>query len=132
MHVLPRHAKTKTAAGVPVPVPESKNSFLSAAMPTSARDETMSLSLGNASLTVPVAGAGAFATLSDLLLIHARNEPNGTDNERNLGILLLASYCPRLRRLHLEHITGLSMLHCASPQRSRSSSQIHVHSLKKR
>jgi len=96
-------------------MPESKKSFLSAAMPTSARAETMSLSLGNASLAVPAAGAGAFAALSDLLLIHARNEPNGTDDERNLGRLLLASCCPRLRRLHLQHIAGLSALHCAAP-----------------
>lgn len=118
--VPPRHAKTtKTAAGPGVPVPERKTSLLSAAMPASARAETMSLTLGNATLTVPpVAGAGAFAALTDLLLSHARIERNGNgtdDNERNLGRLLSASCCPRLRRLRLAHIAGLSALRCAAP-----------------
>ncbi|CAD6269988.1 unnamed protein product [Miscanthus lutarioriparius] len=119
--VPPRHAKTtaKTAAaaGVPVPVPGRKK-LLSAAMPASARAETMSLTLGNAALTVPPV-AGAFAVLTDLLLSHARIEPNGNgtdvDDERNLGRLLSASCCPRLRRLRLAHIAGLSALRCATP-----------------
>ncbi|RLN28229.1 hypothetical protein C2845_PM05G16400 [Panicum miliaceum] len=82
---------------------------LYAEMPASVRAETMSLNLGNANLTVPVAGAGAFRPLSDLLLSHARIEPGGAD-ERNLGHLMSASCCPRLRRLWLEHITGLAAL----------------------
>ncbi|KXG23932.2 hypothetical protein SORBI_3008G112900, partial [Sorghum bicolor] len=114
--VPPRHAKTtKTAATAEVPAPERKKSLLSAAMPASARAETMSLTLGNATLTIPVAGAGAFAALSDLLLSHARIEPNGGTDERNLGRLLSASCCPRLRRLRLAHIAGLSALRCGAP-----------------
>ncbi|KAL6643649.1 hypothetical protein ACP70R_018415 [Stipagrostis hirtigluma subsp. patula] len=80
-----------------------------AELPSSARAETMSLSLGDAGLTVPAAGAGAFRALGDLLLSHARIEPGGAD-ERNLSHLLSASCCPQLRRLRLEHIAGLAAL----------------------
>ncbi|KAL6842036.1 hypothetical protein ACP4OV_028015 [Aristida adscensionis] len=62
-----------------------------------------------AALTVPAAGAGAFAALGDLLLSHARVEPGGAD-ERNIGRLLSAGCCPRLRRLRLEHVAGLAAL----------------------
>jgi hypothetical protein len=70
----------------------------------------MSLTMGNAALAVPVAGAGAGAihALSDLLLSHAGVEPGGAD-ERNLSQLLSASCCPRLRRLRLERL-GLAAL----------------------
>ncbi|RLN00117.1 hypothetical protein C2845_PM06G30060 [Panicum miliaceum] len=78
-------------------------------MPASARSETMSLTLGNAALAVPVAGAGAFHALADLLLSHARIVP-ASAGERNLGRLLSAASCPRLRRLRLEHIAGLAAL----------------------
>nr|TKW28991.1 hypothetical protein SEVIR_3G365800v2 [Setaria viridis] len=99
--VPPRHAK-KTAA----PAPGRK---LYAAMPASARSQRMSLTLGNATLAVPVAGAGAFDTLADVLLSHARIAPT-IANQRNLGDLLSAACCPRLRRLRLEYITGLDAL----------------------
>ncbi|KAJ1265545.1 hypothetical protein BS78_08G083900 [Paspalum vaginatum] len=105
--VLPRHAKTKTSAAAP----ERK---LHAAMPASARAEMMSLTLGNATVTVPVAGASAFHALNDLLLSHARIEPNSA-GERNLGRLLSASCSPRLRRLRLKYITGLSALRFGGP-----------------
>jgi hypothetical protein len=97
----PRHTK-KTAA----PAPERK---LYAEIPASARSEAMSLTLGNATLAVPVAGAGAFDALADLLLSHARIAPT-IANQSNLGDLLSAACCPRLRRLRLEYITGLAAL----------------------
>ncbi|CAL4906331.1 unnamed protein product [Urochloa decumbens] len=74
-------------------------------MPASARAEAMSLSFGHARLTVPAAAAAAFHALRDLHIGHARVEPGGAD-ERNLGELLSAASCPRLRRLRLEHIAG--------------------------
>jgi hypothetical protein len=99
--VPPRHKK-KTAA----PAAERK---LYAEIPASARSEAMSLALGNASLAVPVIGAGAFDALADLLLSHARIAPT-IANQSNLGDLLSAACCPRLRRLRLEYITGLAAL----------------------
>ncbi|PUZ67281.1 hypothetical protein GQ55_3G422200 [Panicum hallii var. hallii] len=101
--VLPRHASKTPAAAA---LPERK---LYAEMPASARSETMSLTLGNAALAVPVAGAGAFHALADLLLSHARIVP-ASAGKRNLGRLLSATSCPRLRRLWLEHIAGLAAL----------------------
>jgi hypothetical protein len=101
--VLPRHARKTPAAAA---LPERK---LYAEMPASVRSETMSLTLGNAALAVPVAGAGAFHALADLLLSHARIVPASTE-ERNLGRLRSAASCPRLRRLWLEHIAGLAAL----------------------
>ncbi|CAN6356303.1 unnamed protein product [Urochloa humidicola] len=76
-------------------------------LPASARAEAMSLSFGHAHLTVPA--AAAFHALGDLHIGHARIDP-GSSDERNLGELLSASSCPRLRRLWLEHIAGLSAL----------------------
>ncbi|RLN01055.1 hypothetical protein C2845_PM06G30040 [Panicum miliaceum] len=101
---------------------------LSAELPASARAETMSLNLGNANLTVPVAGAGAFRALKDLLLSHARIEPGGAD-ERNLGRLLSASCCPRLQRLRLEHITGLAALRLHATAALEELRLDHVHGL---
>ncbi|KAL6643645.1 hypothetical protein ACP70R_018411 [Stipagrostis hirtigluma subsp. patula] len=80
-----------------------------AEFPASARTETMSLSLGEASLTVPAAGAGAFRALGDLLLGQVWIEPGSAD-ERNLSHLLSSSCCLQLRRLRLVHITGLAAL----------------------
>ncbi|CAL4898962.1 unnamed protein product [Urochloa decumbens] len=76
-------------------------------MPASARAEAISLSFGYACLTVP--SAAAFHALRDLHIGHASVEPGGAD-ERNLGELLSAASCPRLRRLRLEHIAGLVAL----------------------
>ncbi|CAN6343093.1 unnamed protein product [Urochloa humidicola] len=80
---------------------------LSAELPASARAQAMSLNMGGAALAVPA--AAAFGALTDLALSHARVEPGGAD-ERNLGELLSASSCPRLRRLRLERVAGLATL----------------------
>ncbi|CAL4898973.1 unnamed protein product [Urochloa decumbens] len=82
---------------------------LSAELPASARAAAMSLDMADAALAIPVPTAGAFHALTDLQLSHARVEPGGAD-ERNLGDLLSASFCPRPRRLRLEGITGLAAL----------------------
>ncbi|KAG2629661.1 hypothetical protein PVAP13_3KG458800 [Panicum virgatum] len=105
--VLPRRVK-KTPAAAAAPPAETERK-LYAEMPASARSETMSLTLGNAALAVHAASAGAFHALADLLLSHARIVPASAD-ERNLGRLLSAACCPRLRRLRLEHIAGLAAL----------------------
>ncbi|KAF8776469.1 hypothetical protein HU200_003174 [Digitaria exilis] len=105
--VPPRHAtkkKTATSAAAPPLPPERK---LYAEMPSTARSETMSLTLGNATLAVPV--AGAFHALADLHLSHARIVPTSSD-EVNLSRLLSAASCPALRRLRLEHVAGLAAL----------------------
>ncbi|CAN6338455.1 unnamed protein product [Urochloa humidicola] len=88
---------------------EDKQRF--AELPASARAEAMSLSFGHALLMVPsAAGDGAcFHALADLHIGHAWVVPGG-DDERNLGDLLSAASCPRLRRLRLEHIGGLAAL----------------------
>ncbi|CAL4891955.1 unnamed protein product [Urochloa decumbens] len=105
--VLPRQHAKKTAAAA-APPPERK---LYAEMPASARCSAMSLTLGNATVSVPAvpAGAAAFAALTDLHLSHARIPATGA-NERNLGDMLSAGSCPRLRRLRLEHVAGLAAL----------------------
>ncbi|CAN6361104.1 unnamed protein product [Urochloa humidicola] len=94
-----------------VPAEEKQERF--AELPASARAETMSLSFGHALLMVPSAvgsdGGAAFHALADLHIGHARIVPGG-DDEHNLGVLLSAGSCPRLRRLRLEHITGLAAL----------------------
>lgn len=95
------------------PEPEKTKPRLVAELPASARAVVMRLALGNASLTVPHAGAGAFHALADLRLSHARIEP-GTPSEANLGRLLSASCCPRLRRARLEHVLGLAALRIES------------------
>uniref|UniRef100_A0A0E0HJD3 F-box domain-containing protein n=1 Tax=Oryza nivara TaxID=4536 RepID=A0A0E0HJD3_ORYNI len=71
---------------------------------------TMRLQLGNATLTVPVAGvvgAGAYSALTDFQLHKATLAGEGADN---LGRLLSSSCSPRLRRLGLTFVVGLAEL----------------------
>uniref|UniRef100_A0A0E0BTF6 F-box domain-containing protein n=1 Tax=Oryza glumipatula TaxID=40148 RepID=A0A0E0BTF6_9ORYZ len=74
-----------------------------AELPRSARAGTMRLQLGNATLTVPVAGGA----LADFQLHKATLAGEGADN---LGHLLSSSCSPRLRRLGLAFIGGLAEL----------------------
>uniref|UniRef100_A0A0E0RHZ7 FBD domain-containing protein n=1 Tax=Oryza rufipogon TaxID=4529 RepID=A0A0E0RHZ7_ORYRU len=88
-------------------------------LPRSTRAETMSLTLGYATASVPAAAvAGAFRALTELTLQHAIIDDDGGD--LRLGHLLSSPCCPRLRRLSLRHAASP---HCAStrPPRSRSS-----------
>ncbi|CAL5093339.1 unnamed protein product [Urochloa decumbens] len=79
-------------------------------MPCSARAEEMDLTLGNARLKVPVAGAaGAFAALTDMTLRYAQLDPASGDDLR-LSDLLSSSCCPQLRSLCLNQILGLTTL----------------------
>ncbi|CAL4898974.1 unnamed protein product [Urochloa decumbens] len=126
LRLAARHVTGSFALAVPtllgpdmrnMPADEKEQRF--AELPASARAEAMSLSFGHALLMVPAAATGnggaAFHALADLHLGHAWMEPGGAD-ERNLGVLLSAASCPRLRRLRLEHIAGLSglRLHAAA------------------
>ncbi|RLN31049.1 hypothetical protein C2845_PM05G16420 [Panicum miliaceum] len=88
---------------------EEEESVLFAELPCSARMKEMSLTLGKAILTVPTAGAGAFHALTDFLLSHVRLDAGGGDDLR-LGHLLSRSCSPRLRKVHLGYIFGLSTL----------------------
>ncbi|CAL4906343.1 unnamed protein product [Urochloa decumbens] len=80
-------------------------------MPCSARAEEMSLTLGNARLKVPVAGAaGAIAVLTDMTLRYAQLDPASGDDDLRLSHLLSSSCCPQLRSLCLYKILGLKTL----------------------
>ncbi|KAK3136573.1 hypothetical protein QOZ80_5BG0438810 [Eleusine coracana subsp. coracana] len=79
-------------------------SIFFAELPSSGRFQAMTLALGDAILTIPAAGAGAFHTLTDVVLVHAQID---TGNGGRLGQLFSSSCCPRLRRLHLKFIDML-------------------------
>uniref|UniRef100_A0A0E0MN30 F-box domain-containing protein n=1 Tax=Oryza punctata TaxID=4537 RepID=A0A0E0MN30_ORYPU len=79
-------------------------------LPASSRAEAMSLNLGGANTTVPIAGAGAFRALTDFTLCRAKINAKNND-DLCLGHLLSSPCCPRLRRLELRHIAGLIRLH---------------------
>ncbi|CAL4898955.1 unnamed protein product [Urochloa decumbens] len=108
---VPTLPRTKASAS-PAAREEEEERLRRVELPATARAESMSLRLGDARLAIPVAGAGAFSALGELLLSQIRIEPGGAD-EVNLGRLLSAASCPRLRRLRLEHITGLAALRVA-------------------
>ncbi|EEC69393.1 hypothetical protein OsI_38543 [Oryza sativa Indica Group] len=78
-------------------------------LPRSTRAETMSLTLGYATASVPAAAvAGAFRALTELTLQHAIIDDDGGD--LRLGHLLSSPCCPRLRRLSLRHVGGVATL----------------------
>ncbi|KAL6643640.1 hypothetical protein ACP70R_018406 [Stipagrostis hirtigluma subsp. patula] len=80
----------------------------SAELPCSARIKEMNLTLGGARLTIPpTSAAGAFNALTDILLSDARL--SAADDLR-LGDILSSTYSPRLKRLQLKDITGLTVL----------------------
>ncbi|EEE53315.1 hypothetical protein OsJ_36310 [Oryza sativa Japonica Group] len=79
-------------------------------LPATARAVAMSLALGGATTTVPIAGAGAFRALTDFTLCRAKINAYDNDDLR-LGHLLSSRCCPRLRRLKLRHVAGLIRLH---------------------
>ncbi|CAL4906340.1 unnamed protein product [Urochloa decumbens] len=74
-------------------------------LPSSTRAREMKLTLGKAILTVPVAGAGSFDALTDVLLSHAKVDASGA---ARLGGLFSSSSCPQLRKLQLRYIDGLT------------------------
>ncbi|KAL6643956.1 hypothetical protein ACP70R_018722 [Stipagrostis hirtigluma subsp. patula] len=79
-------------------------------LPSSVRVKEMSLTLGKAIVSVPVAGAGAFPALTDLVLSDAQLHAGAGDDLR-LGHLLSSLCCPRLRRLQITCVDGLAALH---------------------
>ncbi|TVU50020.1 hypothetical protein EJB05_01371, partial [Eragrostis curvula] len=88
---------------------QEEERVLHAEFPSSMRAEEMTLTLGHAILKVPAAGAGAFRALTDLLLSHATLDASPGDDHR-LSHLLSSSCSPRLRRLRLQHIKGITKL----------------------
>ncbi|CAL5093327.1 unnamed protein product [Urochloa decumbens] len=109
---VPTLPRTKASAS-PAAREEEEERLRRVELPAMARADSISLRLGDARLAVPSAAAGSFTALSELLLSQVRIEPGGAD-EFNLGRLLSAACCPRLRRLRLEHITGLAVLRVAA------------------
>ncbi|CAN6329239.1 unnamed protein product [Urochloa humidicola] len=79
-------------------------------LPCSMRARKMSLTLGKATLTVPVTSAGSFEALTDVLLSHAKVD-GATGDGLRLGHLFSSSCCPQLRKLQLKYIDGLTKLH---------------------
>lgn len=62
------------------------------------------------SLTLGKGGTGAFHALTDFLLSHVRLEKAGSGDDLGLGHLLSRSCSPRLRKVQLGYIFGLSTL----------------------
>nr|TKW28993.1 hypothetical protein SEVIR_3G366000v2 [Setaria viridis] len=82
---------------------------LLAKLPSSIKAREMSLTLGKAILTIPAAGAGTFHALTGILLSHAKLDAGG-DGHARLGHLLSLSCSPRLRRLRLRYVEGITEL----------------------
>ncbi|CAN6356317.1 unnamed protein product [Urochloa humidicola] len=99
---------------------------LLAELPSSMRAREMSLALGKAILTVPTAGAGSFDALTDVLLSHAKVDAGG---DVRLGSLFSSSCCPRLKKLQLRYIDGLTEL-CLDAAGTLSELRVdHLHGL---
>ncbi|KAF0888224.1 hypothetical protein E2562_013679 [Oryza meyeriana var. granulata] len=105
-----RHVKGSFTLEVPADY-DVEGRVLLAELPCSARAETMRLTLGCATLTVPAARTDAFCALTDFHLSHVKLAAAGDDELcHRLGLLLSSSCCPQLRRLSLKHIVGLTAL----------------------
>ncbi|OEL35272.1 hypothetical protein BAE44_0003709 [Dichanthelium oligosanthes] len=78
-------------------------------LPCSTRAKEMSLTLAKATLTVPAASAGAFRSLTDIMLSHVCLKAGNGDDIR-LGHLLSSCCSPLLRRVQLKYTEGLAAL----------------------
>uniref|UniRef100_A0A0D3HV67 F-box domain-containing protein n=1 Tax=Oryza barthii TaxID=65489 RepID=A0A0D3HV67_9ORYZ len=105
-----RFAECRVAGAFSLELPAlSSSRKVVADLPCSERLRTMRLTLGGATVGVPVAGAGAdaYRSLADLLLSNVCLDDG--DGVR-LCNLLSSTSCPSLRRLELSVITGLTIL----------------------
>ncbi|KAM0872276.1 hypothetical protein ACQ4PT_038829 [Festuca glaucescens] len=85
--------------------PKEKNEGTALELPASAVGETLALTLGNATLTLPAPDEASFHALTELLLSHARI----VDGNR-LGELLSSPSFPNLEKLRLEYLVGVAEL----------------------
>ncbi|CAL4906341.1 unnamed protein product [Urochloa decumbens] len=113
-HIMRRKMKEEEEKKVWQPMPEyvydderEEERVLLAELPGSMRARVMSLTLGKAILTIPTVGAGSFDALTDVLLSHAKVDAG---SDVRLGSLFSSCCCPRLRKLQLRYIEGLTEL----------------------
>jgi hypothetical protein len=85
--------------------PKKENEGTAIELPASAVGETIALTLGNATLTLPAPEQASFHALTALLLSHARI----VDGDR-LGDLLSSPSFPNLEKLRLEYLVGVAVL----------------------
>jgi hypothetical protein len=99
---------------------EKDTAVLVAKLPCSGRLQDLSLTLGKARLTVPVAiTAGAFNALTDMFLSYARINSAAGDDVR-LSCLLWSSCSPRLRPVAAPPRRPGPRLHSPAPSLARA------------